>query len=142
RSTRARPAPFSSRSPRQRPPTDRTPRRRTERRIMQILRRTANALLWILAVAGAASGLVWGVTAVGLIQPLVVISGSMEPEIVTGDLIIDVKTDAAGLEPGDVVSLPSPITHDLVTHRIVSVDGVDGIAMADDAASDASFRIT
>lgn len=109
---------------------------------MQILRRTANALLWILAVAGAASGLIWGATALGAIQPLVVISGSMEPEIMTGDLIVDIRTDAESLEPGDVVSLPSPVTHDLVTHRIVSVERVDETPAGDDTASDASFRIT
>lgn len=109
---------------------------------MQILRRAANALLWILAVAGAASGAVWGATEMGMIQPLVVISGSMEPEIMTGDLVVDVKTDAAGLKPGDVVSLPSPITQDLITHRIVSIEKVDDARKADDAASDASFRIS
>lgn len=102
---------------------------------MQILRRTANTVLWILAVVGAASGLIWGATAVGAIRPLVVISGSMEPAIMTGDLIVDVRTDTADLSPGDVVSLPSPLTHELVSHRIVSIE------KSTDASSGFSFRI-
>ena len=92
---------------------------------MIALRRLALGVLWLLAAVGIACGLIWGATAAGLIKPLIVISGSMEPHIMTGDLLVDRPVSTSALEPGDVVSLPSSLTHDLVTHRIqtVSADG-------------------
>lgn len=97
---------------------------------MNTLRRIAMIALWALAAVGIACGLVWGATAAGIIKPLIVISGSMEPGIMTGDLLIATKTDAAELGIGDVVSLPSELTSHLVTHRIVAIeaDG-DGFAV-------------
>jgi signal peptidase len=56
-----------------------------------------------------------------VIKPLVVISGSMEPEIMTGDLLIAVPVATETLKIGDVVSLPSALTNDLVTHRIEAI---------------------
>lgn len=104
---------------------------------MRTLRRLSLGALWALAALGLACGAVWGATAAGLIQPLVVISGSMEPEIMTGDLLVATKVDASTLEVGDVVSLPSDLTGDLVTHRIESIesDGEGGyiISMKGDA---------
>lgn len=88
---------------------------------MQILRRTALLLLWAFAGVGVLCAGVWGATAAGWIQPLIVVSGSMEPQIMTGDLVIDTKAPAASLEVGDVVSLPSQLTDRLVTHRIASI---------------------
>ncbi len=94
---------------------------------MGTLRRLALGILWLLAGIGIVSGVMWGLTAVGFVKPLVVISGSMEPEIMTGDLVIDTKVPASSLEVGDVVSLPSELTHNLVTHRIQNIvsDGGD-----------------
>lgn len=59
------------------------------------------------------------VTVFKIVTPLAVISGSMEPDIPTGSLIIAVKTDAASLRVGEIATLPR---NDgiLVTHRIVS----------------------
>ncbi|WP_052226776.1 signal peptidase I [Microbacterium mangrovi] len=88
---------------------------------MIALRRIALGVLWLLAAVGIACGMVWGATAAGLIKPLIVISGSMEPHIMTGDLVVDRPVAAAALRPGDVVSLPNPLTHDLVTHRIQTI---------------------
>lgn len=88
---------------------------------MVVLHRIALSVLWVLAAVGIACGLVWGATAAGFIKPLIVISGSMEPHIQVGDLVVDTPVDSKTLEVGDVVSLPSTLTHDLVTHRIVSV---------------------
>ncbi|MEJ1920882.1 signal peptidase I [Microbacterium sp. KHB019] len=95
---------------------------------MQILRRISLIALWALAAAGVACGLVWGATALGMIKPLIVISGSMEPGIMTGDLIVDTRVAAEDLVAGDVVSLPSELTGDLVTHRIEAIapNGVGG----------------
>jgi signal peptidase len=110
---------------------------------MQLLRRLADTTLWVLAAVGLACALVWGATAIGLIKPLIVISGSMEPGIMTGDLVVDVPVDTADLAVGDVVSLPSDLTHNLVTHRIEKIVDLGGgefqISMKGDnnAASDA-----
>lgn len=94
---------------------------------MQALRRVAMAALWTLAAIGVACGVVWALTSIGLIKPLVVISGSMEPGIMTGDLIIDTRVPASELVVGDVISLPSELTEDLVTHRIAAIEpAVDG----------------
>lgn len=89
---------------------------------MQALHRVAMVVLWGLAAIGVACGLVWGLTSLGIIKPLVVISGSMEPGIMTGDLIIDTRVPTDQLKVGDVVSLPSELTKDLVTHRIAAID--------------------
>lgn len=95
---------------------------------MQILRRISLTALWALAAIGVVCGVVWGLTAAGIIKPLVVISGSMEPGIMTGDLIVDTRVAAEDLVVGDVVSLPSELTDDLVTHRIEAIepDGAGG----------------
>lgn len=59
------------------------------------------------------------------IKPAVVLSGSMEPSIRTGDLIFIHEADIGELKEGDVICYLSSGT--AVTHRIVSVtDGEDG----------------
>ncbi|WP_144720981.1 signal peptidase I [Cellulosimicrobium sp. TH-20] len=92
---------------------------------MQVLRRGAVLVLWVLAAFGLVCGAVGGATAAGLIKPLVVISGSMEPGIMTGDLLVARPVPAADLAVGDVVSLPSELTGDLVTHRVEAVEQTD-----------------
>lgn len=110
---------------------------------MQILRRLSLAVLWGLAAVGVGCALVWGATTAGFIKPLIVISGSMEPQIMTGDLLIATPVQTSTLEVGDVVSLPSDLTENLVTHRIEAIqpEGNGGyrISMKGDnnAASDA-----
>ena len=52
--------------------------------------------------------------------PLVVMSGSMEPTLNTGDIAVSRRVDPAGLQLGDVVTYNS--TSGLVTHRIVGLD--------------------
>ncbi|MCC2321075.1 signal peptidase I [Cellulomonas xiejunii] len=62
--------------------------------------------------------------------PLTVLSGSMEPTISAGDLVVVRPTDPADLRIGDVVTV-QPVSDDptLVTHRIIGVThGSDGIA--------------
>lgn len=93
---------------------------------MQLIRRLADVALWLLAAVGLLCVLIWGATSAGYIKPLIVISGSMEPGIMTGDLLIDVPVDTATLEVGDVVSLPSELTDNLVTHRIEKIVHLGG----------------
>ncbi|MET0735246.1 MAG: signal peptidase I [Microbacterium sp.] len=104
---------------------------------MQTLRTIAMSVLWALAALGVVCGVVWGLTAAGVIKPLVVISGSMEPEIMTGDLLIATRVPVEELEVGDVVSLDSELTDNLVTHRIQAIapsgDGAYVVTMKGDA---------
>ena len=59
------------------------------------------------------------------VKPAVVLSGSMEPAIETGDLILLHDTDPLALEKGDVICYLS--SGKAVTHRIVGITaGEDG----------------
>lgn len=59
------------------------------------------------------------------IKPVIVLSGSMEPEIMTGDLIFLHPADPAKLKEGDVVCYL--ISGKSVTHRIIqTTTGEDG----------------
>ncbi|MGB0112189.1 MAG: signal peptidase I [Ilumatobacteraceae bacterium] len=86
---------------------------------MRIIRFLGNIALVVGALLGVIAGAVWGAGQLGVVQPLIVISGSMEPGIMTGDLIIDrwVPTDEVAV--GDVLSLDSELTGKLVTHRVI-----------------------
>lgn len=88
---------------------------------MRVLRAIGNGVLTGVALIGVLSILVWGATAAGFIQPLIVISGSMEPGIMTGDLLVATPVPVADLVVGDVVSLDSEVTGDIITHRIIEV---------------------
>ena len=55
---------------------------------MRILRILGSIALWIGALLGVAAGTLWIAAQLGYATPMIVISGSMEPEIMTGDLLI------------------------------------------------------
>lgn len=101
------------------------------------LRISGNVLVWLLAIVGAASALVWGGTRLGYVKPLVVISGSMEPGIMTGDLVVDRPYPTAELAVGDVASIRSDVTGDIITHRVAAVaalpDGTWAVNLKGDA---------
>ncbi|SDT27816.1 signal peptidase I [Microterricola viridarii] len=88
---------------------------------MRALRSLGNIVLWILAALGVAAGALWLANSAGLVQPLIVVSGSMEPGIMTGDLLFSTQKDAAELRVGDVTTLPSTLTGKMVTHRVIEV---------------------
>lgn len=58
-------------------------------------------------------------------KPFIVLSGSMEPGIMTGDLIITKEADPATLAAGDVIAYRYGETS-VITHRIQSVTNLDG----------------
>ncbi len=93
---------------------------------MTALRILRSALLWGAAVIGALSILAFAASMVLGLRPAVVVSGSMEPELPIGSLILSRTVDASGIEPGAVVTVPRGDGHGLVTHRVVSVDPLDG----------------
>lgn len=90
-----------------------------------------NGITWLLvaAIAILATVLV-GVRAVGL-QPLAVLSGSMEPKYPVGSLIYVKQVDAGTLQPGDVITFRLD-ADTLATHRIVAVTE-DGFRTKGDA---------
>ena len=57
------------------------------------------------------------------IHPLLVQSGSMEPEYPVGSMIYVKSTEGASLAEGDVATFYLPDEETLVTHRIIRVDG-------------------
>lgn len=90
--------------------------------MVRILKLVGGAALWAAATVGVLTGAVWVATTVGWIQPLIVTSGSMEPGIATGDLIVATSSPASDVEVGDVLTLRSSLTGSLVTHRVVGIE--------------------
>jgi signal peptidase I len=85
---------------------------------------TATWLVEIALTLGAVIGVgVAGVTVMAAgsgMQPLVVRSGSMEPTIDTGSMILVKRIDAREIRVGDVLAVERP-DHTRVTHRVVAV---------------------
>lgn len=55
------------------------------------------------------------------VQTFTVLSGSMEPAIATGDLVLGRTVQAREVRVGDVVSFRSPTDERLITHRVVGM---------------------
>ncbi len=104
---------------------------------MPVLRRAGGALLWATAALGVLSGALWFAHALGWVQPLVVVSGSMEPTIRRGDLLLALPVRATDVDVGEVTSLPSPLNGVLVTHRVTAVTG-DGATLSITMEGDAN----
>lgn len=75
---------------------------------------TVGAIGGTLCIGLAAASMMFNLT------PLIVQSGSMEPTVSTGSLLVTQRTPAAELRKGDVVTVPRP-DKTLVTHRIVAI---------------------
>lgn len=60
-------------------------------------------------------------------SPLIVLSGSMETEIYTGDLIIVKKVELSSLKEGDIIAFYTDNSRQtIVTHRIIDITKEDG----------------
>lgn len=81
----------------------------------------------VMLTLGAIVGVVCIILTVGALlfgfRPVVVISGSMEPEIMTGSMVVGQRIAANKINVGDVVTVPRP-TGGLITHRVVSTENV------------------
>lgn len=67
------------------------------------------------------------VPSIGGYAPLIVLSGSMETEIHTGDLIIVKQVEISSLKEGDIIAFYTDDTKQtIVTHRIVDIIEEDG----------------
>jgi signal peptidase len=104
---------------------------------MRIVRFLGSVALWVAAALGVIAGGIWIAGQLGYVQPLIVISGSMEPSVGTGDLLIARSTPTGDVAVGDVVTLHSDMTGKLVTHRITEItptgDGTWDVNMKGDA---------
>ncbi|MDR0837979.1 MAG: signal peptidase I [Propionibacteriaceae bacterium] len=97
---------------------------------MRAFRVIQTIALTITAIIGAASIAAVGVAVATDMKPVVVISGSMEPELPVGSLVLGRPVPASELKPGDVVTLERPHDRSFVTHRIVSVaPTADGVSL-------------
>ena len=65
---------------------------------------------------------------IGGYAPLIVLTGSMEPEINSGDLIFVKQTDASDIQVGDVIAFfdPDGTGTSILTHRVIEVLDEDG----------------
>lgn len=86
-----------------------------------------NRLLTLLLLIGAAVGVlaVLGPTT-GWYRTTTVLSGSMQPTINPGDVIVVVPTGSDNVRPGDIVTFQLPDGNGTVTHRVTSVERRDG----------------
>ena len=79
--------------------------------------------IWCLA--GTVCGLVALVTVPRLagVTPYTVLSGSMQPALGVGDVVLSERRSPLSVRPGDVVTFPDPSRHgELVTHRVESME--------------------
>jgi signal peptidase len=87
--------------------------------------RLAMAPVWALVTAVLLGSV--GVAIVqrtGAAQLLTVVSGSMQPTLPLGSLVVVVPRDAAGVRAGDVITFSPPGDNTrTVTHRVVDVQG-------------------
>jgi signal peptidase I len=103
---------------------------------MRIAAVFARALGW--TAMGLAVGLVLGIVAPLALgqRPYTVLSGSMEPAIGTGDVVVVKRMRPAGARVGDVVTFSDPKrTGRLITHRVRSAhargDQIDFVTKGD-----------
>jgi len=81
-----------------------------------------------LALALALLGSLLTVAATNLLgyQNFVIYSGSMEPTVGVGSLLLTRPADVEDLQVGDVITYRSPGNHTTLTHRIVGIRQQDG----------------
>jgi signal peptidase I len=101
-------------------------------------------LLW--AALGLAIGLLAIVTLPGMLgyRSLTVVSGSMEPTLRTGSVVIDEVISPADARPGDIVTFQDPVRPRQLTHRLqkVRVEGDTYFMVTLGDANDAPERWT
>ncbi len=100
-----------------------------------MLQKICNFLLGILIVLLAVfAGILLIPRAVGY-QSLAVLSGSMEPEISVGSIVFTKEADFSSLQTGDIITYRIG-EETMVTHRIESIDEVNGQVVTKGDAND------
>jgi signal peptidase len=92
------------------------------------LRSLAGCALTALAVLGVATLLFLSVGPMLLpFQVFSVLSGSMEPGIPTGSLVVVTRVTASDVKIGDIITFQPPGRTSFVTHRVVTLDSGSGL---------------
>src|SRR3954453_2810851 len=86
---------------------------------IRLLRRAVAALLWLVLGLGCAAILAFYAARLAGYETFTVLSGSMEPTISTGDLVVDARISVADARVGDVITFPEPHTRRLITHCLI-----------------------
>lgn len=97
-----------------------------------------SAILTAAAAVGLVCILVFGVSLMLGVRPLVVLSGSMEPTIPVGAVVFSQTVPASQLAPGDIATVELNGGLGLITHRVTSVAPADGGAFAVTMRGDAN----
>lgn len=62
------------------------------------------------------------VPSIGDIMPMIITSGSMEPEINVGDIILSKKVDSKDIQDGDIISFWDPEnSKHIITHKVIKI---------------------
>ncbi len=93
---------------------------------LRVLGGVRGTILTAAAALGVVSAVVFAGAMLFGLRPVVVISGSMEPELPVGSVALITPVAYADLEVGDVVTVPRPKGLGLVTHRVVGLPTIDG----------------
>lgn len=86
------------------------------------MKRAARCFAWgavVLLVATAALALLAPCFGFGID---IVFSGSMEPELKVGSVVITRPVDSEDIEAGDVIAFRSPHNGTLMSHRVIAVE--------------------
>ncbi|QYM76314.1 signal peptidase I [Leucobacter luti] len=87
----------------------------------RIYRGVRNTLLTIGSVIGTVVLLAFGAAILTNTQPTVVLSGSMEPGMPVGSIVLGQLRDHGELRVGDAVTVARPDDKGLITHRVVDI---------------------
>ena len=80
------------------------------------------AAMWVVVGAVVGVGIATTLPSAFGYKTLTILSGSMEPALSTGDVVIDEVITAKSAHPGDVLTFPDPEDHGrLLTHRLKSI---------------------
>jgi signal peptidase len=97
-----------------------------------VRRRLGFSRAFVLCALLGATSVTLGYVAAGYAfgwRALTVMSGSMEPAVGVGDVVIARQVPAGDAQPGQVITFADPDGHrKLITHRVRSVSVVDGMA--------------
>jgi signal peptidase len=110
-------------------PVSQTGVRAAERKAWVWLRRLPDIVGYlVLALCLALLGSLLMVAATNLLgySSYVIYSGSMEPTVKVGSMLVTRPVDVEDLQVGDVITYRSPGNHTTLTHRIVSIRQEDG----------------
>ena len=116
------------------------------RRSLVVARRLGSFLLWTLTGLGAGLALALLIPLAFHGRPLMVMSGSMEPAIHTGDVVVARQVEPLDARPGDIVTFRDPKRGGLlVTHRVRSMrregDKVQFVTKGDANNSSERWRV-